>query len=477
MLGEATATKNLRFSVKNLGVLREGELELKPLTIITGRNNVGKTYLTYALYGFLSGWQRYTILSRMKVDALIDEGAQTIDLAPLYAGRQAAVNRACSRYKAELHTVLATDEKRMASTEFSVTIPTDETFAEHSYVSQLTTGPNRSPYIEATKVAGETELTLTALSNRVRVLPNRVDSFVQSVLKEILFEGTFPSTYIFSTERTGAATFRNELNLAKNRFMEYVGTMSAKEAPDMTSLVSAIRNSGYPTPVRDNVDFINGLEAIGKQTSPVLSEHPDLLDDFETILGGRYALDRQGNPVFEPQGAKRGIKLRMQESSSSVRSLLMFAFYLRNLAVKGDLVILDEPELNLHVENQRRLARMIARLTNIGIRFLITTHSDTIVREFNSLILLGGLGESAGLARTNSGYTADEGLGASSVNLLSLEDKEFTPAGGRRSKGVCLVPARIDSRYGIERTTFDHTIVEMDQIYNRLYAAVERLGG
>ena len=42
-----------RFSFKDLGPVREATLELGDLTIITGRNNTGKTYMVYTLYGFL----------------------------------------------------------------------------------------------------------------------------------------------------------------------------------------------------------------------------------------------------------------------------------------------------------------------------------------------------------------------------------------------------------------------------------------
>ena len=44
---------NVKFRFKNLGPVKEAELELGDLTIIAGRNNTGKTYLAYALYGFL----------------------------------------------------------------------------------------------------------------------------------------------------------------------------------------------------------------------------------------------------------------------------------------------------------------------------------------------------------------------------------------------------------------------------------------
>ena len=46
----------MKFRFKNLGPIKHAELELGDLTIVAGRNNTGKTYLAYALYGFLKRW-------------------------------------------------------------------------------------------------------------------------------------------------------------------------------------------------------------------------------------------------------------------------------------------------------------------------------------------------------------------------------------------------------------------------------------
>ena len=47
----------LTFTFRNIGPIENAELELGDLTIIAGRNNTGKTYLVYTLYGFLKTWE------------------------------------------------------------------------------------------------------------------------------------------------------------------------------------------------------------------------------------------------------------------------------------------------------------------------------------------------------------------------------------------------------------------------------------
>jgi predicted ATPase len=44
----------MKVTVRNLGVIKEAEVDLKPLTIFVGPNNAGKTWLAYALTGVLA---------------------------------------------------------------------------------------------------------------------------------------------------------------------------------------------------------------------------------------------------------------------------------------------------------------------------------------------------------------------------------------------------------------------------------------
>ena len=48
----------MKIKIANLGLIDEAEIHVKDLTIVCGENNTGKTYVTYALYGFLKLWRR-----------------------------------------------------------------------------------------------------------------------------------------------------------------------------------------------------------------------------------------------------------------------------------------------------------------------------------------------------------------------------------------------------------------------------------
>jgi ABC-type multidrug transport system ATPase subunit len=159
----------------------------------------------------------------------------------------------------------------------------------------------------------------------------------------------------------------------------------------------------------------------------------------------------------------------MDESSSAVRSLLDIGFYLRHEAQPNDLLMVDEPELNLHPENQRRMARLFARLVNLGIKVFITTHSDYIVKELNTLIMLNGDKPHLKQISEKEGYRTEELLSYEKVKVYIAEEVSKRLAGkNRKSKCNTLTEANITSELGIEARSFDTTINEMNRIQEEI---------
>jgi len=167
----------------------------------------------------------------------------------------------------------------------------------------------------------------------------------------------------------------------------------------------------------------------------------------------------------------------MVESSSAVRSLLDIGFYLRHIAKPGDMLIVDAPELNLHPENQRRIARLFVRLVNIGIKVFITTHSDYIIKELNTLIMLNKRNTYTNRIAAEEKYNENEFLPADKLKVFVAEDQLILKDGNKR-KILCksLTPADITAELGIEVKSFDTTIDDMNRIQEALVWGMNNIG-
>ncbi len=152
-----------------------------------------------------------------------------------------------------------------------------------------------------------------------------------------------------------------------------------------------------------------------------------------------------------------------------MRSLLDIGFYLRHQAKEGDLLIVDEPELNLHPENQRRLARLFSRLVNIGIKVFITTHSDYIVKELNTLIMLNHDDSYLQRIAKDEGYHKNELISAEQIKVYIAEKRPILLDGKKRKYLYqTLTAAHIDSERGIEVSSFDTSINTMNRIQDAI---------
>jgi len=218
--------------------------------------------------------------------------------------------------------------------------------------------------------------------------------------------------------------------------------------------------NSYPLPIRDNLKFVQSLFFRDRKLSSFIQENNYILDEFSDLIGGEYLIDNENEEIkFIPRDGN--LELSMMESSSSIRSLCDLGIYLKFFAEEGDLIIIDEPELNLHPENQRKLARLFAKLINSGLKILITTHSDYIIKELSILCILNSRKNILPSVNeiSNVKYELSNLLDLRRVNVfLSKVQNEY----------VNLYPCKINDMEGIILPTFDDTIQDINNIMDEI---------
>ena len=456
---------SLTVRLKNIGILKQAKFSLGDLTLICGENNTGKTYVSYALYGFLRSWHDLIRIpvSDDQVHTFLTDGYLNIELTQ-YDVKKAnqILAKACKRYSEQLDNVFAARKGTFQNSEFHVKLSTIHVPPKGRVIDRIISHNEQFLISSRRKRSEELILTLTASKQEGRKIdPILVKDRMSSIISRVIFSNCFPRNLISSVERTGVTVFQKELDFARNRLLEEMTGVDKNDDP-RELLLKSYKN--YPWPIRDNVDFARRLEDIAKNKSFISKQHPEVLEDFTDIIGGEYAITQNDQLYYIPKGTK--LRLTMDQSSSAVRSLLDINFYLHCVAEKGDLLMVDEPELSLHPENQRRIARLFARLANLGVKVFITTHSDYIVKELNTLIMLNHDKPHLKKVAEENGYQDSELINADQVKVyiakkafLDLEEGQK-----RRRKGHTLVQADIDPEFGIEADSFDKTIDTMNKI-------------
>ena len=457
----------MQIKVKNLGILRQAEFSLGDMTIICGGNNTGKTYATYALFGFLYYWKlMFSIdIEDAIIERLLNDGIIHLNLDDYAQEIYKKIAKDSQNYTQVLPKIFDAPERRFKNTEFQVQLTSDANYLDREYQREF--GSFNLNLLSLVKNKDSPELMVTLLSqkDKVRRIP---DSYIKRTISdsliEIILKQFFPNPFIVSAERTGTGVFRKELKFYRNRLQEEISQY--EDHRDLLDIFFK-KSNNYPLPIQKNVDFTQDLETVSKKTSFVAECYPDLLKDFADIIAGDYTVTQNDELYYIPEGETLGLSI--DESSSAVRSLLDIGFYLKHIAQPGDLLMIDEPELNLHPENQRRVARLLARLVNLGIRVFVTTHSDYLIKELNTLIMLNQDKPHLKKIAEAEGYLAEELLSVEQIKVYVAE-RALIKLDGDEEETYCptLTPADINQELGIEVKSFDTAIATMNRIQEEI---------
>ncbi|HEF7224679.1 TPA: AAA family ATPase [Campylobacter jejuni] len=474
----------MKVKLKNVGMLDEAEFEVGNITLICGENNTGKTYATYSLYGYLDFLSNnltsvfFSIVQKHLNILIPEEYTIEISIDKIIAIYKDTIKNTYSDYKEKLSEILAGkdgdfDDSIFSNQEldhFLGELSNNDivnSFKEFSeYKNLINLSEINSKYIKLDYKNDEN------FEIKDRIIMIKTMRLLTSFF--LFLTPKYPRPFILSAERTGASMFQKELDVNKNEIVDRISQVKGSDIKEAVIDILVEKYSRYPKPVKDNIYFVRELDEAVKKTSFIQDGinknsknknlYQNILDLLFEIVGGKYLVSQEGIE-FAP-GAKKRItrgKFLIQRASSSVRSLLILNHYILHEAQKGDILMIDEPELNLHPKNQILLARLFTLLANAGIKIFITTHSDYIVRELNNCIMLNKLSDEQIHLLKSKSYIKE--------NKIDFNNIKAYIAKNIKGKNT-LEEVKITEEEGIFMNTFDEPIDTQNENQSMIYEKI-----
>jgi len=468
--------------LSNLGPLRSAELELGDLTLLTGENNTGKTFLATVLHRALAASPPARWLPRRHLDGVPSEIEEWVvsaldEPADGPAGEEpvmapsGAVTDWADRFTTEVLRDYGANVRNSIAYAFG---------AEASLLRRRTHSRHASDcYLRIRSSDPSWRVEIRFDSAEVSVDPPDSDGLLRAFLRPADIRlaartdrhsprrSSMMIDHVLGLDMGGASPRRNlglfsswprsALHLPADR----TGIMQSHNvlagAAVRQSARAGIRPIEIETLPGTSADFLSLVLEIpeyGQVSRRGETTFSALVRKFESRMRAQIEVDQRSDGLDAIVAATPEGRFPMARASSMLSELAPLLLVLKS-RLFVDHITIDEPEAHLHPGMQVRVASFLAELVNSGMGLVLTTHSDFFVSQFNNMIRRHELAASSGPAGSNG----TPSLARSRVCALTFS----------RENGWCTaresVPDRLD---GIDESTFT-------DVMRKQYAETARL--
>ena len=406
----------MKLKVKNLGPIRQGEIDLdKRFYVFVGYNNSGKTYMSQLLWSLIDKdtrevFNRNILERNMPFEIKIEDTEN----------QKISINlEQIKRFYADLNSFYTKDflEKLNVSTnsfsKFDFTILKNENAffdLEGSYGMIITYPNRRRDFYLFQKNKSDLDIHIKRVDVeqfKIAKYWTVVESYKEDPINILAFKYYLSNLLRLFLSDLLIVKNVNSFFLPANRsfypnFYKYIYSVSKEEKDEIDNAVRAGKNMDaiaalskrpYTKAMDILTESIYKLNTNGYLTSQ--SKYTDLIEDLEAIMGGKIVVKSVEGiaPIEFKLKMDNGQELDMHVSSSTSNQLTALYLYLKYWAKENDnFLIIDEPEENLHPENQVKLINLLMKFANRNNnKVLITTHSPLMTDAVNNHLHLGFL--------------------------------------------------------------------------------------
>lgn len=379
----------MKIKIINIGPIHKFEIDLsKKLTMIYGKNNIGKSYAISVVYMILKALPNQENRNEIKHKIVEITGRMNLD-QPLHDNIRLALTiflheNFSERFNSYLRASYGKYEYLV--NQFTKGLPSIELVMKKMTIQYLiseasyNTGKGITCFAKLDEVVPQANYTPKNLQDECI---NFIGAFIDEISK-------YNSNYHYlPAVKTGIY-----------QGLGNIGTIIAKINPYSDRLDD--RGFDIPRMTIPVSDFYLKLSSaktieLTKETSNVLKKIED------KILSGRMEYDTKTGKIYY-LSQEFELPLEIFQISSMVAEVGLFTVYLKYLLrtyhfnpinpnsgektlVSSPVVFFEEPEAHVHPETQIKLMELLVKLAKTGTQIVLTTHSDYMLNSLTNQIL------------------------------------------------------------------------------------------
>lgn len=402
--------------IKNLGSIRNNnqaiDLTKKFYTFI-GYNNSGKTLVSQLLWTIFNDDNIRKFSENTQIDSLVIDSKKPIKInQELIDEILNKFSRFIEKEVVNTYNLDASIKETIIGSNKLIFQADIKEFKETTFKTTFlvrVAGNNDLEYLQISK--GKGSLTINIKENNIpekvfdqiprdffeRAKPYKESVIIPSIIRVLLspIQDTFfiPASrsffpvfyqYIYEIERNK----RSEYNRRLQELIENIDDDGDSNEDKLKRLREQLPKRSYTEPMNKVIESLYSLNT----KKEINSVYNSLIEKMSRLMGGEITISSLESiaPIQFSFKFDESKDLPMYLASSSVNQLTILYLYLKYWAKeKNNFLMIDEPEVNLHPENQIRLMDILVQfVTEHDNRVLITTHSPILTDILNNYVYL-----------------------------------------------------------------------------------------
>ncbi len=408
---------DLKIKIDNIGKLKNANISVRPLTVLAGPNNTGKSFFSKILYSVFSSVNTDPVMAEIQYH--LEELSSTLHRMVFIANGDTddqkknqqstpiqSIN-SIEEQKMKLHKVFS-KRHLLASLESYPEI--QQILSEllklyNNLYNELYSPPaNASPESRIYESYNDTFNTIKkhitvleeiknsqpekALSNGFgRVLSKNLTGNFQTPFLRLIRDSEKPATI----NGTGRINIKDHKINTDISFMELAKLQNNQNVIYLESpvhwklrnaLLSASRHPGLFSSERKSLLVPKYFKDLNLMLMEELSGEmafPDIFNDLtKKLIKGRLAVDESGTLQFKELNGKSH---KLPVTATGIVQLGLLALLIEKKVLdKGTILFVDEPETNLHPSWQVKMMSILFKLMKAGARVIMATHSADMLK-------------------------------------------------------------------------------------------------